>query len=127
MIEDRKSTRLNSSHITSSFTLSLHDALPICLLEHRLAGLPVRLGHLTDEIGDRRAKRELRAVGILKPQLVVADDPSAVQDATGLPRARSERSVDIDDRRSEEHTSELQSHHELLHSFPTRRSSDLSS
>src|SRR5579875_3509829 len=32
-IEDRKSTRLNSSH-TVIYTLSLHDALPIC----RVAG-----------------------------------------------------------------------------------------
>src|SRR5579875_2453228 len=31
----------------------------------------------------------------------------------------------LDDQRSEEHTSELQSHSDL-HSFPTRRSSDLS-
>src|SRR5439155_1256795 len=39
--EDRKSTRLNSSHVAISYvyTLSLHDALPICA---NLRFLPVR-------------------------------------------------------------------------------------
>src|SRR5574343_667546 len=39
----------------------------------------------------------------------------------------SDQAVIMTARRSEEHTSELQSHHDLvdLHSFPTRRSSDL--
>src|SRR4029453_19007397 len=32
---DRKSTRLNSSH-TEIYTLSLHDALPICGIRHSL-------------------------------------------------------------------------------------------
>src|SRR5437773_2027125 len=35
---DRKSTRLNSSHITI-YTLSLHDALPISWLERLVAGV----------------------------------------------------------------------------------------
>src|SRR6202022_2266969 len=37
---------------------------------------------------------------------------------------RADGRADLDVRRSEEHTSELQSHRDL-HSFPTRRSSDL--
>src|SRR5215211_7128818 len=88
--EDRKSTRLNSSH-TEIYTLSLHDALPIFG------------GSLLDEHRDV------------------------------VPRSYRHRAlVDHDERpfpggslrRSEEHTSELQSHRDL-HSFPTRRSSDL--
>src|SRR5476649_1069392 len=88
---DRKSTRLNSSH-TVIYTLSLHDALPICLV--------LRLGKLREKLFD--------AVSL------------------GLPRMDH---IDVDviaiAKRSEEHTSELQSHRDL-HSFPTRRSSDLS-
>src|SRR6476646_10847432 len=89
-MEDRKSTRLNSSH-TVIYTLSLRDALPI-LTPQPLVMFPWS----TDR------------------------DPSAR--ALGphdwyRPRA-------LADGRSEEHTSELQSHRDL-HSFPTRRSSDL--
>src|SRR5476649_1142831 len=88
--EDRKSTRLNSSH-TVIYTLSLHDALPIWMP-----------GALGDLLGDQLAAGRHGAVlrGVLQ-------------------RIGSGRR-----RRSEEHTSELQSHSDL-HSFPTRRSSDL--
>src|SRR5579875_436939 len=87
---DRKSTRLNSSH-TVIYTLSLHDALPI---------------YVIDGLGDKRdfEKEALEEV---------PDDgfvPVALDDSDAF--------------RSEEHTSELQSHSDL-HSFPTRRSSDL--
>src|SRR5476649_79416 len=88
--EDRKSTRLNSSH-TEIYTLSLHDALPIFLA----AGFPAllrRLGPVTVKRGHHEH---------LKGWI-----------------------VEHGQRRSEEHTSELQSHRDL-HSFPTRRSSDL--
>src|SRR5476649_2911262 len=87
---DRKSTRLNSSH-TEIYTLSLHDALPICEAE---AWRDPRSGH-----GRRHAT-----------------DPRGARPLPGIPWFQS--------RRSEEHTSELQSHRDL-HSFPTRRSSDL--
>src|SRR5579875_1674043 len=89
---DRKSTRLNSSH-TEIYTLSLHDALPICRLAqeaHIISGL--------EQVGGR------------KGDLYLSWPVFALHQA----------------RRSEEHTSELQSHRDL-HSFPTRRSSDLSS
>src|SRR5476649_1770480 len=88
--EDRKSTRLNSSH-TVIYTLSLHDALPISST------------HKT-----REALRRLHAawINILLGHLL----------GDGYVSSR--------ERRSEEHTSELQSHSDL-HSFPTRRSSDL--
>src|SRR5438132_5869246 len=46
-----------------------------CLLELRPVGLAAGLCHLPDEIGDRRPKRELGAVGVLKPELVVTDNP----------------------------------------------------
>src|SRR5476649_2068647 len=87
---DRKSTRLNSSH-TVIYTLSLHDALPIC--------------------------------GIVKTytcDVTASHDVAAMVQAC---RAQFGR-IDILLNRSEEHTSELQSHRDL-HSFPTRRSSDL--
>src|SRR5882672_6903022 len=87
---DRKSTRLNSSH-TEIYTLSLHDALPIC--QGQEAFLEILAG--------------LRA-------------PAAGR----VVIARADGGGDHHPARSEEHTSELQSHRDL-HSFPTRRSSDL--
>src|SRR5882672_2643517 len=90
--QDRKSTRLNSSH-TEIYTLSLHDALPIFSQEPRLEF------DLADE-----------GIDLTKAQRV---------DVRLFARS-------IPSSRSEEHTSELQSHRDL-HSFPTRRSSDLQS
>src|SRR5476649_2083774 len=89
-LSDRKSTRLNSSH-TEIYTLSLHDALPIC--DVRLVNGPPR------RLVEAQLLARIRRVG---NQL-----------------AHEDFFV-----RSEEHTSELQSHRDL-HSFPTRRSSDL--
>src|SRR5476649_2035672 len=90
LLLDRKSTRLNSSH-TVIYTLSLHDALPICsLLLQR------------------------------SPEVSYPPKIEALSGAVKLNHAgRWKTSF-----RSEEHTSELQSHRDL-HSFPTRRSSDL--
>src|SRR5882672_5613927 len=88
--QDRKSTRLNSSH-TVIYTLSLHDALPIWTM----VGLtPSR----RSPVPHARSRRDN-----------CSDEP---------------RWVELETPRSEEHTSELQSHRDL-HSFPTRRSSDL--
>src|SRR5476649_1921859 len=87
---DRKSTRLNSSH-TEIYTLSLHDALPICDAELQRCmtdRLHEPIEHLHGSFSEQRAF------------------------------------TFFFDARSEEHTSELQSHRDL-HSFPTRRSSDL--
>src|SRR5215204_1276922 len=89
--QDRKSTRLNSSH-TEIYTLSLHDALPILVAKPEILRFD---GH-----GVNRRSALFCAWGPYE----------------GSPIRRS---------RSEEHTSELQSHRDL-HSFPTRRSSDLS-
>src|SRR5215204_1511353 len=88
--EDRKSTRLNSSH-TVIYTLSLHDALPIFDV-------------------------------IAKPP--IHPPPGSRADPSRGNRAATVFSDERSRRRSEEHTSELQSHSDL-HSFPTRRSSDL--
>src|ERR671926_253790 len=90
MLVDRKSTRLNSSH-TEIYTLSLHDALPICR--------------------SRISPNSLTSIGLLLTLGVT------VTLATG----HQQQAYAC---RSEEHTSELQSHRDL-HSFPTRRSSDL--
>src|SRR5882672_3330105 len=87
---DRQSTRLNSSH-TVIYTLSLHDALPICD------------GGIGKKIANLHAER----------QLGVFDDFLTREHPLGYRHHRSA-----------EHTSELQSHSDL-HSFPTRRSSDL--
>ena len=57
-------------------------------LEHRLIALPLRRRQVPVEIGVERAKGELAAIGILKQELAVADDPGTVQDAARLPRAR---------------------------------------
>src|SRR5476649_1425747 len=88
--QDRKSTRLNSSH-TEIYTLSLHDALPICI----------------DVVSYATASSSYATTTLV--------DNSAGKDPSTLSLFKS---------RSEEHTSELQSHRDL-HSFPTRRSSDL--
>src|ERR1044072_9418745 len=88
--EDRKSTRLNSSH-TDIYTLSLHDALPISSTSKLIVGV----------VQCRRGCRCLDRVYRRRDHYLV-DEPG----------------------RSEEHTPELQSHR-YLHSFPTRRSSDL--
>src|SRR5882672_3772499 len=89
-MQDRKSTRLNSSH-TEIYTLSLHDALPI---------LPIA-----------SARRHVPFIA----QILSVSTLRCIVLITGLARGHA---------RSEEHTSELQSHRDL-HSFPTRRSSDL--
>src|SRR5476649_2199043 len=88
--EDRKSTRLNSSH-TEIYTLSLHDALPI---SERPSAPSMSFANAT--------AAPCTAESTVAEWCVAAAGP----------------------RRSEEHTSELQSHRDL-HSFPTRRSSDL--
>src|SRR5476649_1619083 len=88
--QDRKSTRLNSSH-TVIYTLSLHDALPIF------------------------GPTQLHSSQIIPIQINVANVSLA---HVGFAKNNSCQT------RSEEHTSELQSHRDL-HSFPTRRSSDL--
>src|SRR5476649_2509074 len=90
VLRDRKSTRLNSSH-TEIYTLSLHDALPIC------PSMPSRHRAFTVILSGWSAAHKTHACRNLR--------------RTGVAR-------------SEEHTSELQSHRDL-HSFPTRRSSDL--
>src|ERR1044072_8618237 len=88
----RKRTRLNSSH-TDIYTLSLHDALPIWLLDEV-------------EPDDRVVALVILAVQLLGFWVLRED---AEQECS-----------------SEEDTSELESHR-YLHSFPTRRSSDLAS
>src|SRR5882672_2694437 len=58
-LPDRKSTRLNSSH-TEIYTLSLHDALPICVLDEANYRIEVGLGRGlgSAELPDVRAARE---------------------------------------------------------------------
>src|SRR5690349_16656648 len=140
---DRKSTRLNSSHVESSYAvfcspsaarlypLSLHDALPISgktgevllqILESRLDNVVYRAGYAQS----RDMARQLVKHGHFVVNGKKVDIPSY--------RVTEHDIVEV---RSEEHTSELQSRRELvcrlllalcrsaLPSFPTRRSSDL--
>src|SRR5438445_806939 len=131
---DRKSTRLNSSHanisyaVTEFYTLSLHDALPISGLGLAISfglvrGMGGRMWMQNIEGGGARlAFEQLREEGGGGERRVIftTGDSISVQTRDQLLRSRSE-----------EHTSELQSRqylvcrHRVLHSFPTRRSSDL--
>src|SRR5947207_647275 len=120
---DRKSTRLNSSHTVIS-TLSLHDALPILpeILVHdfRKKGyLPEALLNFLALLGwSPGGDRERMSMEEMMSLFSV--------DGIGRSNAKFDRAklLAFNTERSEEHTSELQSHSDL-HSFPTRRSSDL--
>src|SRR5947207_2956696 len=120
---DRKSTRLNSSHTVIS-TLSLHDALPI----YRNAVAPFFSASVLDPV------RVVVLNGHRVPNPPFYEEAKALGFTT-LPEFIHMASLTFEDvvvfhgeissrPRSEEHTSELQSHSDL-HSFPTRRSSDL--
>src|SRR5437773_256353 len=132
---DRKSTRLNSSHITISYaaptvyTLSLHDALPIY---QELVAFLRRTSHLQNQnpgLHFRRLHgRSSRCGDFVSGGNGQFELPGVTLHHGNIRIGHSRRIRS----RSEEHTSELQSHHDLvcrshsLHSFPTRRSSDLS-
>src|SRR5437762_2054879 len=145
-ISDRKSTRLNSSHrcisyavfclnapsIPQTYTLSLHDALPIYVSFANVAQFYrfpqyTRVDRTVSLRGDRRGLRAQSGTNEFSINNVrfLSDFPLLANENENL--------------RSEEHTSELQSpmylvcrlllecsvHPTDLHSFPTRRSSDL--
>src|SRR5690348_6454935 len=144
---DRKSTRLNSSHPSISYavfclnapastelsTLSLHDALPI-LAAAQDGGGAVVLGGAHRRGGDQFGEDGVLRRGAIGDRPAVLHRPALHTDGVTLV---PEHSLGL---RSEEHTSELQSPvhlvcrlllecsgvHRALHSFPTRRSSDLS-
>src|SRR5437588_169630 len=118
---DRKSTRLNSSHTVISYavfclndpatteraTLSLHDALPISASPLQ----SVRFGEVAALNVERRELGGGRGRAVKTP-----DDGSLAGersgDAGGDGSARRCRGGKVD--RSEEHTSELQSHSDLV-------------
>src|SRR5437667_291241 len=79
-----------------------------------------------DGVGQRH-----QAHALVMRQEGLDDDPAGAM-GSGLADALAVVRFPVGIVRSEEHTSELQSHHDLvcprdLHCFPTRRSSDLSS
>src|SRR5947207_204339 len=122
---DRKSTRLNSSHTVIS-TLSLHDALPISAA--RLERIEQKLGALSGDelvIQAHTEKAQAALDHILRRRSLPLVDARAEMVALAV-RLEIEGDLRFCAKRSEEHTSELQSHSDL-HSFPTRRSSDLGS
>src|SRR5256885_17108830 len=91
----------NDTATTEIYTLSLHDALPICLLQAlhaRDQGLPARMpDQCTVQLHARAGGQRLRQLHPLQRPLPVADHRLAGKPAVALPD------------RSEEHTSELQS------------------
>src|SRR5438132_3040152 len=82
----------HSPHTTEIYTLSLHDALPICFL-NAVAWASLR--------GERRQKTFRKGILELRVLLPPIGPPSRVQ----------KRMILI---RSEEHTSELQSHSDVV-------------
>src|SRR5947209_4391433 len=120
---DRKSTRLNSSHANIS-TLSLHDALPI--LTYSFPGSAWERSSRGSCIAESLAISDAPANCCSRPlRGRPASQNPATEDSEPQPLSRGgawERVGFYS--RSEEHTSELQSR-QYLHSFPTRRSSDL--
>src|SRR5690348_1980442 len=143
---DRKSTRLNSSHPSISYavfclkysatpeiyTLSLHDALPIWRLTSTSSY----------NLDNDKEYWELTAADGTKyifGRTTIPGQTGDTQSVWYVPVAGNDAGEPCHGARSEEHTSELQSpvhlvcrlllevfsHPRDLHSFPTRRSSDL--
>src|SRR5947207_3104788 len=121
--QDRKSTRLNSSHTVIS-PLSLHDALPIFN-----AGASGKCPTFAPIIIVQPLNRTVPVGSIAGFSAVAGGSPplgyqwtfngTAITGSTN-----AALTITSAQPRSEEHTSELQSHSDLT-SFPTRRSSDL--
>src|SRR5690606_41013399 len=96
---------------TDLYSLSLHDALPIFSFldeaQHHFIVLC-----LTDGVGHRRNRRPLQLLPIETGYIAgVASAPAL---GSELLRRLAVRRVDEVDRRSEEHTSELQSRENLV-------------
>src|SRR5947207_2668712 len=150
MPTDRKSTRLNSSHTVIS-TLSLHDALPICVesmtrapfvlskadsafsramnlqdttlgwrfVNPRLSALyhPYSMGETAENVAERTriSRAEQDAYALRSHQRAVAAQQSGrfTEEIVPVPIPQKKGEavlVALDEQRSEEHTSELQSH-----------------
>src|SRR5690242_21092989 len=87
---------------TVTYTLPLHDALPIFYLRLQELHDVVRTNHVDDQL-IRRRKDAFRSYQSLTPPRVLTSDGEVVAGAYRR-----------DDVRSEEHTSELQSHVNLV-------------
>src|SRR5688500_11635295 len=143
MVADRKSTRLNSSHLVISYAvfcfpstpcshpLPLHDALPISAASSRSAPRSTRPRPAPPTV-TASSSSPFRSCARSRAR-AASRSPSSSAHERGAPRPPAAR----DGRRSEEHTSELQSPCNLVcrlllsfypllpPSSPTRRSSDL--
>src|SRR5438034_2033219 len=97
----------NDTPTTEIYTLSLHDALPISDSRER----ELHRAKVTECAGPDRAK-DLFSLESTMDHFVVGD-PNVVND--GSQRSATDPDDDDDDEmRSEEHTSELQSHSDLV-------------
>src|SRR5438876_462442 len=108
-----------------SYTLSLHDALPIYVNERTRAPIPAIIvasiivaGILAWSVLSS-SFFTLLSMGVLAGVITIL---TVSVSAIAFPFRRPDL---FRNSRSEEHTSELQSPVHVLHSFPTRRSSDL--
>src|SRR5438034_691033 len=120
-MRDRKSTRLNSSHTvisyavfclndtstTEIYTLSLHDALPILKDQKPMGGRIINNGSIS-----AHAPRPNSAAYTSAKHAVTGLTKSTSLDGRRYDIACGQ--IDVGNARSEEHTSELQSHSDLV-------------
>src|SRR5262249_62341716 len=96
---------------TEIYTLSLHDALPICLVAHvrDRVDLDQHSGHLMQVAADRGPRRIRRREPLPVRRVVAAEQICVAKMHADLDHVGQRRTL-----RSEEHTSELQSLTNLL-------------
>src|SRR5699024_12536593 len=96
--------------LSASSTLSLHDALPICIKDHErvLFDGGSTVGALAATLGKRESLR-VTAMGVNAINSLIDRDDIELSSPGGIIRPSSQSFV-----RSEEHTSELQSRFELV-------------
>src|SRR5439155_25023843 len=92
------------------YTLSLHDALPISLLEWSGSEIRVPEARLSDNLAEQDSQKKIFLAGVLAG----ISGGLLVEGLTRVRRVRSRRAKEKQTSRSEEHTSELQSRGHLV-------------